>query len=152
MKEVTRSKLEVQGLKQLEFRVEYLGFLVTLESTMPSEGKLLHIHLFPSCWEWRTLHLSIEYYWQFIHRHAEINLNEERTNFTCGKDQKDSFQQLKDTFSSNSVLQYWEIYQSCQLAGKWCRKRLLVVEKELWVVTFWMKKYQYCISGKTARF
>jgi len=45
VKGVARSKLEVQGLKQLEFTVEYLGFLVTQEGTMPSEGKLMHINL-----------------------------------------------------------------------------------------------------------
>jgi len=28
---------------------------------MQSEGRLMHINLLPSCWEWGTLHLSIEY-------------------------------------------------------------------------------------------
>jgi len=45
---VTRKELEIQGLKQLEIGVEYLGFLVTLEGTLPSEGKLMHMHLFLS--------------------------------------------------------------------------------------------------------
>lgn len=103
---------------------------------MPTEGKLMHIHLFPSCKEWRIFDLSIEYYWQLIHRHAKVNCNEEWTNFTWRKDQEDSFQQMKDTFSSNSVFQYQEINQSSQMAAKWCRKRLLVGEKELWVVTW----------------
>jgi hypothetical protein len=118
VKGITRSELEVQGLKQLEFGFLYLGFLVTWIGNMHSEGKLMHILLLPSCWEWRTLDLSIEYYWQFIHRHVEININEEGTKFTWGKEEEDSFQQMKDTFSSNSVFQYREINHSCWLAAK----------------------------------
>jgi hypothetical protein len=76
---------------------------VPSEGTVPSEGKLMHIQFFPICRAWRKLDLSIEYYWQFIHRHVEINLNEGGTKFNWGKVQEDSLQQMKDTGSSDSL-------------------------------------------------